>query len=462
MLGSPNAGEREAAHKKLCELLAEYGLTWNDLPTLLAADIPDGPPSSAASSGAASSGAASQAAPPDRNAPQVNVLDLVLRLLELHIGLPPEQRMAVALWTLHTHIFANFTITPRLVLVSPVRGCGKTTLLILLEQLTADPYRSDNVTAAAVYHEIAGRERTLLFDEADNLGLLKNNVLRAVFNAGHRRGGAISRFVAGRSRKFPVFAPLVVAAIGLLPLPLMHRAAVINMQRRSVDEPPLQRLNEFDPTFPAAREEIRKWAATCSLAAEPEMPPKLCNRPADNWRVLLAIADDLGHGEEARAAAVALSSGRLDEDPGVILLTDIRDMFAALGTDRVPSATLVGRLHDIEDGLWHDWRGPNDDRPPHKLTQGELARLLRAFGIRSRTIWPANRGPGAKSCRGYLELPPANRCACCRRTHFDPPGSKTGGPISGGPFFSRAPSEPEAHKHAFKKRGYTPLATTLN
>jgi hypothetical protein len=39
---------------------------------------------------------------------------------------------------------------------------------------------------------------------------------------------------------------------------------------------------------------------------------------------------------------------------------------------------------------------------------------------------------------------------------YDPPGSKTGGPISGGPFFSCAPSEPEAHKHAFKKRGIPP------
>jgi len=64
-----------------------------------------------------------------------------------------------------------------------------------------------------------------------------------------------------------------------------------------------------------------------------------------------------------------------------------------------------------------------------------------------------------KTRRLSCQLPcPANRCACCRRIHFDPPGSKTGGPISGGPFFSRAPSEPEAHKHAFKKRGYTPLS----
>jgi len=37
VLGSSTSGEREAAHKKLTETLAEYGLSWNDLPEILAA-----------------------------------------------------------------------------------------------------------------------------------------------------------------------------------------------------------------------------------------------------------------------------------------------------------------------------------------------------------------------------------------------------------------------------------------
>ena len=134
-----------------------------------------------------------------------------------------------------------------------------------------------------------------------------------------------------------MFAPLAVAAIGMLPLPLMHRAVIINMQRHAKDDTPLEQLDEHDPRFAAARAEIQKWAATCTLAREPEMPPELHNRAADNWRVLLAIADDLGHGEAARAAAVALSVNRLDEDPGVILLTDIRTVFDSLGLTASPA-----------------------------------------------------------------------------------------------------------------------------
>jgi len=91
-------------------------------------------------------------------------------------------------------------------------------------------------------------------------------------NAGHRRGGAVSRFLGGWSRKLPVFAPLAVAAIGTLPLPLMHRAIIINMQRHAPGADRLQQLEESDPAFAASRAEIQKWAATCSLAREPEMP----------------------------------------------------------------------------------------------------------------------------------------------------------------------------------------------
>jgi hypothetical protein len=202
MLGSSNVGEAENARDKLNKLLAKHGLTWNDLPAIIAAIEAD----SAAQT-------RPQPQPTPAGAPQVNVLDFVLHLLELHLALTPEQRMAVALWALHSYIFGRYVVTPRLALISPIRGCGKTTGLILLEALTADPYRSDNVSAAAIYHTLAYREHTLLLDEGDNLGLLNNLVLRAVFNAGHRRGGAISRFIGGRPRRFPVYAPLAVAAI---------------------------------------------------------------------------------------------------------------------------------------------------------------------------------------------------------------------------------------------------------
>jgi hypothetical protein len=388
LLSSDKEHEREAARVKLAALLAEWNLAWIDLPDIFAAasvhasSAPPSPP---------------QAGPTDK--PEINVLDLVLRLIEYHIAVTPAERMAVALWILHCWVFDRFTITPRLIPISPVRGCGKTTLVALIELLTPEPCRTDNTTAAAIYYLLDRRPNTtLLVDEGDNLDLFRNSTLRTVFNSGHRRGGVISRFVGGWSRQFPTFAPLCVAAIGTLPLPLMHRAVVINMQRASGE---LQRPDEHDPSFRAAREQIRRWMATCSLAPDPEMPPLLRNRAADNWRVLISVADSLAHGEDARAAAMELCANRPDEDPGVTLLVDIRGVFLAFGVDRITSVALVEALVSLDDGFWHEWRGVSDDRPPRKLTQSELARLLRPFGIRPKTIWPAQRRPGDKSKRGY-------------------------------------------------------------
>jgi hypothetical protein len=373
--------DADVARDKLRQLLDEHGLTWNDLSRILAANT-DG------------TGIAEDVDIPD-------ILGLFLALLEEHASTTPEERLAIALWILHCWVFQQFVVTPRLALLSPVIGCGKTTLLALIELLIPEGNRTDNTTAAAIYYNLDRRPRiVLLVDEADGLDLYRDNVLRSVFNSGHRRGGSIDRFVGGEPRRYRTFAPLAIAAIGMLPLPLLHRSVVISMQRSSAR---LRRLDETSHVFNLARQGIQKWSTTVQLAQDPEMPPALGNRAADNWRVLISIADSLGYGEEARAAAVALSADRPDEDAGVVLLTDIRTIFQAGKIDRIGSAALVVALVELGDGRWAEFCGVNDDGPPRKLTQPQLARMLRPFGIRSRTIWPLRRQPADKSSRGYLQ-----------------------------------------------------------
>ena len=84
-----------------------------------------------------------------------------------------------------------------------------------------------------------------------------------------------------------------------------------------------------------------------------------------------------------------------------MLLGNILTVFLALGTDRISSAALVEALLGLDDGIWADWRGPNDDRTPRRLNQSELARMLRPFEIRPKTIWPTQRRLGRGSRRGY-------------------------------------------------------------
>jgi hypothetical protein len=313
-----------------------------------------------------------------------------------------EERLAVALWILHTYIYERYRETPRLALLSPVNGCGKTTLLSLLELLVHYGRSAANVTPAVIYHQIdRNPQTTWLIDEGDNLELHRNAIIRAVLNMGHTRGASVWRMNKGEPHERRVFAPLAIAAIGALPFPLLRRSITINMQRPGRDQE-IERLNDAGTHWDASREQIEKWAMTCALEPEPKIPSQLRHRAADNWRALLAIADHLGHGEAARSAAICLSSTRIYTEPGVALLADILMVFEQLAVDRITSADLVAALLGLNDGDWHEWRGPKEDRQPHKLTQSELAAMLRPFHIVPRTIWPKPRGSGGRSRRGYF------------------------------------------------------------
>jgi hypothetical protein len=198
-MGSP-AKDGETARAKLIELLAKHGFTWNDLGELLAkireVDSPSPQPAAAA--------------PTAADIP--DLLGVLTALIEEHVSVSAEERLAITLWILHTWVYDRFVITPRLALLSPVRGCGKTTALSLIELLIPEGTRVDSTTPAAIYHQLDRHHlTTLLIDEADNLDLGRNPPLRSVFNSGHRRGGKVERFVGGRRQRYRTHAPLAIA-----------------------------------------------------------------------------------------------------------------------------------------------------------------------------------------------------------------------------------------------------------
>jgi hypothetical protein len=402
LLGSNNAGEREAARCKIDELLAKNKKNWNDLTELLKTGNTKGWQDDEPDADTGSGGGGSVDERSVRPAP----LDLIRHILQRYLHLTVHQFVAVALWIAHTFLFNRFAITPRLAVESPVRGCGKTTLLNIIKTLAFKTIKSDHVTAAVLFRLIDRDRPTLLLDEADNQDLPNDPTLRAVINSGHHCDGKIMRYLDGRIQSFSTFAPLAFATISKLPLPILHRSIVIHMERS-----PSETLTRFDPkTIVEQAEdcdiiyrETFLWARQIQLNPDPAMPEGLRNRPADNWRVLLSIADACGPawGELAREAAVDLSKGQ-DEDFGVMLLSDIRDVFDRRPTvDRLASAVLVADLIEMPHGLWSEWRGPRDDQTPRKLSQGEMARMLSPFGIRPKTIWPPRRGTRGRSAKGY-------------------------------------------------------------
>jgi hypothetical protein len=378
MLGSDKAPEREAARGKLERLLQKHGCTWNDVAAIIAAvyaddnvgdDAPPPPPDQ----------------PADQSGPHINVFNLVHELVRRHIYVAPEECTAIALWILHTWIYRRFRHSPRLALISPVRGCGKTTTIALIEQLVPNPWRADHVSPASIY-----RQRPLpvfLLDEFDQANLRNNDVLKRVLHGGWEVGGAASLVIDGRSQLLKTYAPVAMAAIGAhsLSLQLLDRSIVINMHKPPPDVP-IDRLDTFSSQFTVTRKLILQWAQTVQLDENPDVAG-LPHRLADTWRAIFSVADSLSAGPEARAAATKLKANRADVDPSVALLGDIRLVLRQRGVDRIASMDLVAALHELND-YWADW---DDGHPGRKLTQMYLAHLLRAFHIRSKSIqWAAN------------------------------------------------------------------------
>ena len=188
---------------------------------------------------------------------------------------------------------------------------------------------------------------TLLIDEADTfLGEMKNC---AVFSMmGIDEAGKHSAVGENHEpRQFATWAPVAIAMIGRLPDTLEDRSVSIALRRAKTSE----RIQPFrsgrtDALRQLARK-IARWVADNrqALAVADPATGILINRPADNWRPLMAIADVAG-GEwpkVTRSIAEPAQTAKQDQSKRTMVLSDIRDIFAARPEmDRLRSAEYGG------------------------------------------------------------------------------------------------------------------------
>jgi putative DNA primase/helicase len=323
------------------------------------------------------------------------LLNNLRHVFRRYVVLPKGADIALPLWVLHAWTMDAGDVSPLMLLVSPTKRCGKTSVLILLYFLTPRSELSSNITAPALFHYIEEVRPTLLIDEADSFAK-DNEELRGILNSGHTKAAAhVIRNVDHKARRFSTWAPKAIATIGTLADTLEDRAVVVRLQRK----PPgaKERLGRRDNAdFAALRSQAARWAVdNFDKLADPDPKmPDLNDRAADNWRPLLAIADLAGGTwpEEARRAACLLSGEEHDGAIDVKLLRDIRSAFGE--DDVIRSSDLVAKLTADPERPWAEWK---QGRP---LTQKQLAGLLAPFHIISLTVHP----PGLPDGKGYRRI----------------------------------------------------------
>jgi hypothetical protein len=305
----------------------------------------------------------------------VRMLDEVEAFIARFVAFPSEHALtAVTLWTAHTHAVQSFESSPRLALLSPEPGSGKTRALEVVETLVPGPMHVLSASTPAIFRTIENETTTLLLDEVDAIfgrrGKDENNEdLRALLNAGHRRGATIPRCVGATHevRRFPVYTAVALAGLGDLPDTLMTRSVVVRMRRRSASEVVQPFRHRLDaPVGHALNDQLIEWALDVRdnlRDAWPQMPDGIVDRPADVWEPLLAVADQVGGdwSTKARAACVALAGASVSREAslGIRLLTDLRTVFAE--DTRLSTTTILERLHALDESPWDNLRGAQLD-----------------------------------------------------------------------------------------------------
>ena len=103
---------------------------------------------------------------------QGRILDDVYAYVGKFVAYPSEAaQVAHCLWVAHTHLMEHWESTPRLALLSPEPGSGKTRAMELTETLVPRPVEAINVTSAYFFRKISDPLGlpTILHDEIDTI-----------------------------------------------------------------------------------------------------------------------------------------------------------------------------------------------------------------------------------------------------------------------------------------------------
>lgn len=309
---------------------------------------------------------------------------------------------ALTLWVGSTYTPEAFQFYPRLVLSSPEKQCGKTTLLTVIKYLVHNPLSTSNISTPALFRVIESELENrivVLMDEVDktfskNGDKEKAVAITQIINSGYIKGETVIR-CEGQSfkvRKFGVSCPVVMAGIGKTASPeeIRDRGIIIPMRRILEREGVnLERLRlrvaelEFAPIRERLNNAITHRSKELQDLLDREVinfPDSVVGRPRDVWENLFAVAHLAGGEwpERARLASLELCDKALlpeSQNYKVEALSLCRDVFEVFEEDRISASDLVVKISNLEHSPYKDHSYP--------LNAKRLANLLDEFGIRS-------------------------------------------------------------------------------
>ncbi len=225
--------------------------------------------------------------------------------------------LVLSYFALNTWTFKLFDTVPYLLLESAVPGCGKSTVICLLDTIACRSRKASSLSEAVMFRLIDAEGPTLLIDEAETIDGRSERAegLRAIAHEGYKQGGQVPRCEGEDHgvRWFDVYCPKTFAAIGGLTGALLDRCIVIHMEKApksSVRKSTRHRALLRDGRDLVTRLEAYAIQSPDALRrlyeAEPDCGywPSITDREAELWGPLLIHARLAGPDAEAKLLAV--------------------------------------------------------------------------------------------------------------------------------------------------------------
>jgi len=348
----------------------------------------------------------------------------------------------IALWAVHTHLTDSLYTSPRLLLDSPMPGSGKTTVLEHLVRLTHRAIQAASLSSPALLARLLEHgPRTILIDEADRTLNESRDIateLFAVLNSGYKRGGSRPVLVATKDGwdavEMSTYAPVAMAGNSPnLPDDTRSRTIPVLLMPDLDDTIAESDWEHIEADALALGERIAQWAQlNCDRVrlSEPSLPPTVKGRARERWKPLAKVADAAGGiwpatvyrlaARDVERESADKEDGLTREKPHMLLIRDVRRIWAQTTADYLGSQELVGSLVAVNPDDWGDRSTYGKE-----LTTQRMGRMLvKAFGIHSAR-------PTGQEHRGYP------------RAAFEGVFGRLGMPLSAEPAELGQPVEPD-------------------
>ena len=328
-------------------------------------------------------------------------LNSILRFIKRFLVLPSEEDYFVlVLWIAHTFFNNVLTTSPRLSLLSPEYGCGKSRALEILEKLCFRGEKLDYCTRSylmrtiEIVREETGKSPTLLVDEIDSVFKDKSSEsaesLRAFLNTGYRKSGSYGITEGeGKNRKpkkFPTFAPMAIAGKGeVVPESVKTRSIEIRLQKRLQS----QRIEDFLTSAVSLEcEELQEWLIQWAdlyskdLETENVLVESVNDRERELWLPLYAVAKLAGEEWEERFYQALNLHQKVKKTSDIPrerqLLEDCLKVFA--DRDSLKSESIIQGLKELPES---DYASMSYGRG---ITSKYLAKIVRPYEIQPTQI----------------------------------------------------------------------------